>query len=160
MNSKTLKQLLDSIQVLQVEGNLDKNILDITCDSRTMKPGSMFIAVRGVSVDAHKFLPQVAETGATAVVCEEFPQQMNPAVTYVRVADSTIALAHLASAWYDNPSKKLKLVGVTGTNGKTTIATLLYELAVLMGFKAGLLSTVQNIVAGKAEPAFNTELTD
>lgn len=156
MCSKKLSQLLDSIEVKQVVGDVEKIIADITCDSRTVKEGSLFIAVRGVAVDAHQFLPQVASNGATAVVCEELPSEPSSEVTYVVVDNSTIALAHIASSWYDNPSAKLKLVGVTGTNGKTTIATLLYELAQLMGYKAGLLSTVQNIVDKRVEPAKQT----
>ncbi len=156
MNSKTLKQILEAIDVLEVVGDMEKTILDVTCDSRTVTAGSLFVAVRGVAVDAHKFLPQVAESGATAVVCEEFPPEINENVTYIKVANSTIALAHVSSAWYDNPSSKLKLVGVTGTNGKTTIATLLYELSHLMGYKAGLLSTVQNIIDKRTEPAKQT----
>ena len=156
MCSKKLSQLLDSIEVKQVVGDVEKIIADITCDSRTVKEGSLFIAVRGVAVDAHQFLPQVASNGAAAVVCEELPSEPSSEVTYVVVDNSTIALAHLASSWYDNPSAKLKLVGVTGTNGKTTIATLLYELAQLMGYKAGLLSTVQNIIDKRVEPAKQT----
>ena len=156
MCSKKLSQLLASIEVKQVVGDVEKIIADITCDSRTVKEGSLFIAVRGVAVDAHQFLPQVASNGAAAVVCEELPSEPSSEVTYVVVDNSTIALAHLASSWYDNPSTKLKLVGVTGTNGKTTIATLLYELAQLMGYKAGLLSTVQNIVDKRVEPAKQT----
>ena len=156
MKEKSLQQLIKSIDVLHIEGTVDKNINNVTCDSREVKPGCLFVAVRGVSVDAHRFLPQVAEAGAVAVVCEELPEKLHDGVTYVQVANSTIALAHLASAWYDNPSSHLKLVGVTGTNGKTTTATLLYELANLMGYKAGLLSTVRNIIDKKVEPAKQT----
>lgn len=156
MSKKTLKQLLQDIEVLEVAGNLEKSIADVSCDSRTVGQGCLFIAVRGVQVDAHQFLPQVAQAGAAAVVCEEFPQELDENVTYVKVSNSTIALAHIASAWYDYPSTKLKLVGVTGTNGKTTIATLLYELSRLMGYKAGLLSTVQNIIDTRKEPAKQT----
>ena len=156
MDTKILKQLLESIDVLSIVGDVDKTIVDVTCDSRTVKEGSLFVAVRGVSVDAHQFLPQVAQDGAAAVVCEQLPDAPSEHVTYVLVKDSNIALAHLASAWYDYPSSQLKLVGVTGTNGKTTIATLLYELANLMGFKAGLLSTVRNIVDKRVEPAKQT----
>lgn len=156
MSKKTLKQLLQHIEVLEVVGNLEISITDVSCDSRTVGQGCLFIAVRGVKVDAHQFLPQVAQAGAAAVVCEEFPQELNENVTYVKVSNSTIALAHIASAWYEYPSTKLKLVGVTGTNGKTTIATLLYELACLMGYKAGLLSTVQNIIDTRKEPAKQT----
>ena len=154
--TKTLTQLLSDIEVLQIVGDTGKEISDVTCDSREVKPGSMFVAVRGVTVDAHQFLDQVAQAGAVAVVCEELPATVAPSVTYVQVANSTIALAHVASSWYDNPSSHLRLVGVTGTNGKTTIATLLYELARLMGHKAGLLSTVQNIIGERVEVAKQT----
>ena len=156
MSNKILKQLLDTIEVKQVVGDVEKSIADVTCDSRTVKEGSLFVAVRGVSVDAHQFLHQVAQDGAAAVVCEQLPEELASSVTYIQVEDSTVALAHLASAWHDYPSTKLKLVGVTGTNGKTTIATLLYELSQLMGHKAGLLSTVQNIVDKRVEPAKQT----
>ncbi len=156
MSNKILKQLLDAIEVKQVVGDMEKSIADVTCDSRTVKEGSLFVAVRGVSVDAHQFLHQVAQDGAAAVVCEQLPEELASSVTYIQVEDSTVALAHLASAWHDYPSTKLKLVGVTGTNGKTTIATLLYELSQLMGHKAGLLSTVQNIVDKRVEPAKQT----
>ena len=154
--TKTLTQLLSDIEVLQIVGDTSKEISDVTCDSREVKPGSMFVAVRGVTVDAHQFLDQVAQAGAVAVVCEVLPATVAPSVTYVQVANSTIALAHVASSWYDNPSSHLRLVGVTGTNGKTTIATLLYELARLMGYKAGLLSTVQNIIGERVEVAKQT----
>lgn len=156
MSNKILKLLLDAIEVKQVVGDVEKSIADVTCDSRTVKEGSLFVAVRGVSVDAHQFLHQVAQDGAAAVVCEQLPEELASSVTYIQVEDSTVALAHLASAWHDYPSSKLKLVGVTGTNGKTTIATLLYELSQLMGHKAGLLSTVQNIVDKRVEPAKQT----
>ena len=156
MSNKILKQLLDAIEVKQVVGDVEKSIADVTCDSRTVKEGSLFVAVRGVSVDAHQFLHQVAQDGAAAVVCEQLPEELASSVTYIQVEDSTVALAHLASAWHDYPSTKLKLVGVTGTNGKTTIATLLYELSQLMGHKAGLLSTVKNIVDKRVEPAKQT----
>ena len=153
---KSLKQLIDSIEVLRTVGNTAVEIKDVTCDSRTVTPGCLFVAVRGVSVDAHRFLDDVARAGASAVVCEQVPEVIADNVTYVVVPNSTVALAHVASAWYDNPSTKLKLVGVTGTNGKTTTATLLYELAQLMGYKAGLLSTVRNIIDKRVEPAKQT----
>lgn len=156
MKVKSLKQLIKDIDVQNIVGDITKSISDVTCDSRTVKEGSLFVAVRGVSVDAHQFLPQVAQAGAAAVVCEEIPTEPHESVTYVQVPNSTVALAYLASEWYDNPSSKLKLVGVTGTNGKTTTATLLYELANLMGYKAGLLSTVRNIIDKRVEPAKQT----
>ena len=156
MKVKSLKKLIKDIDVQNIVGDITKSISDVTCDSRTVKEGSLFVAVRGVSVDAHQFLPQVAQAGAAAIVCEEIPAELHESVTYVQVPNSTVALAYLASEWYDNPSSKLKLVGVTGTNGKTTTATLLYELANLMGYKAGLLSTVRNIIDKRVEPAKQT----
>lgn len=153
---KKLNQLLASITATNVTGDPDVEITAVTADSRQAKPGSLFIAVKGVAVDAHKFIPQVVEAGAAAVVCEDLPEHLSPAVTYVQVPDSTIALAHLASAWYDHPSSKLRLVGVTGTNGKTTTATLLYELTQSLGHKAGLLSTVKNVVDRTEYPAKQT----
>jgi len=156
MKAKSLKQLIQSIDVLRVVGDTSIMISQLTCDSRTASEGSLFVAVRGVAVDAHQFIPAVVEAGAAAVVCEELPQHVSPSVTYVLVECCTVALARLASQWYDNPSSHLKLVGVTGTNGKTTTATLLYEMANLMGYKAGLLSTVRNIIDKRVEPAKQT----
>ena len=156
MKAKTIEKLISDIEVLQVTGDTSKMVTDVVCDSRLVTSGALFVAVRGVAVDAHQFLPQVARDGATAVVCETLPEVLSPQVTYIQVPDSTVALAHLASAWYDHPSSRLRLVGVPGTNGKTTIATLLYELARLLGYKAGLLSTVQNIIDERVEPAKQT----
>ncbi|MCQ2288904.1 MAG: UDP-N-acetylmuramoyl-L-alanyl-D-glutamate--2,6-diaminopimelate ligase [Muribaculaceae bacterium] len=153
---KKLNSLLYNVNVLHSEGNMDVEINDVVCDSRAVKPGTLFIAVKGVAVDAHKFIPSVVEAGAAAIVCQDLPQQLDPAVTYVQVEDSTVAMAYIAGEWYDQPSRKLKLVGVTGTNGKTTTATLLYELTQLMGYKCGLLSTVKNIVDTTEIPAKQT----
>ena len=156
MDKKRLNDLLKTVNVKNIEGDGSIIISDVTCDSREVKEGSLFVAVRGVNVDAHTFIPQVVEAGASAIVCEELPEQLSSQVAWVVVDNSTVALAHIADAWYDNPSSKLKLVGVTGTNGKTTTATLLYELANLMGYKAGLLSTVQNLIDKRVEPAKQT----
>lgn len=153
---KQLKDIIAGIEVLQVEGSVEKVITDVVGDSRKASPGALFIAVKGVAVDAHQFIPQVIAAGAVAVVCEDLPLQLDANVAYIQVKNSTIALAHIASAWYDHPSRKLKLVGVTGTNGKTTTATLLYEMARLLGYKAGLLSTVKNIVDRKEYSAKQT----
>ncbi|MDO4510369.1 MAG: UDP-N-acetylmuramoyl-L-alanyl-D-glutamate--2,6-diaminopimelate ligase [Bacteroidales bacterium] len=143
---KKLNELLAGIKVLEVVGDSAVEITSVTNDSRQAKAGALFIAVKGVTVDAHRFIPQVVASGAAAVVCEDLPETIDEAVTYIKVENSTVALALLASAWYDHPSEKLRLVGVTGTNGKTTTATLLYELTQLLGYKAGLLSTVKNVV--------------
>lgn len=139
-----LSHLLSSIITEEVIGSDDIDISDITADSRQCSDGSLFVAVRGVNVDGHEYISQAVNNGATAVVCEEIPLNVSKETTWIRVADSAIALGFIASQWFDNPSRKLTLVGVTGTNGKTTIATLIYETARLFGKKAGLLSTVVN----------------
>ena len=147
MEKKFLSELLKPLNVLDVKGAVDGvEIYDLVCDSRCMTRGALFVAVRGVAVDSHKFIPDVVAAGAAAVVCEQLPEQIADGVAYVVVGNGSQALALLASAWYDYPSQSLDLVGVTGTNGKTTTATLLYEMAQLLGYKAGLISTVRNIV--------------
>ncbi|MDE5827835.1 MAG: UDP-N-acetylmuramoyl-L-alanyl-D-glutamate--2,6-diaminopimelate ligase [Duncaniella sp.] len=148
---KQLKELLSPIDIIQIIGNADdKEITGLTSDSRKVEDGTLFVAVPGVSVDGHKFIPMAEEKGAVAVVCQELPAELSTRVTYIVVPSSALALGYLASQWFDNPSRKLKLVGVTGTNGKTTTATLIYEMARLLGYKAGLLSTVCNYVDDKA----------
>ena len=153
---KKISQLIQSITPLQVVGNTDIEITDLINDSRQARPGVMFVAVKGVAVDSHRFINNVIEAGARAIVCEDMPAELNPEVTYIQVENGVIALAHIADEWFDHPSKALRLVGVTGTNGKTTPATLLYEMARLMGYKAGLLSTVKNIIDTREEVAKQT----
>ena len=153
---KKLSQLIASIQPLRVVGDIKIEITDLINDSRQAGKGALFVAVKGVAVDSHRFIADVVKAGASAIVCEDLPQTLNEGVTYVQVKDSIIALAHLADEWFDHPSRALRLVGVTGTNGKTTTATLLYEMARLMGYKAGLLSTVKNIVDTVEYPAKQT----
>lgn len=155
MTSK-LSTLLKDIDVIEVIGETDKNITALESDSRKVEKDGMFVAVKGVTNDGHKYIPVVASAHVGAIVCEDLPATFEKGITYVRVADSAEALGKLASAWYGHPSSKLKLVGVTGTNGKTTTATLLYEMAKLEGFKAGLLSTVCNYVMGRAVPTTHT----
>ena len=153
---KKLSQLIASIQPLQVVGTTDIEITDLINDSRQAGKGILFVAVKGVAVDSHRFIGDVVAAGAAAIVCEDMPQTLSEGVTYIQVEDSVIALSHLADEWFDHPSRALRLVGVTGTNGKTTTATLLYEMARLMGYKAGLLSTVKNIVDTVETPAKQT----
>lgn len=153
---KSLSQLLSAIPVLEIIGSTNKIITQLVSDSRKVSTGSMFVAVRGTQVDGHTFIPVLQYSGVAAIVCEEFPEFLESSITYIKVADSAIALGFLASEWYDNPSRKLKLVGVTGTNGKTTTATLIYEMARMMGYKAGLLSTVCNYVDDEAIPTTQT----
>ncbi|MBO4803921.1 MAG: UDP-N-acetylmuramoyl-L-alanyl-D-glutamate--2,6-diaminopimelate ligase [Muribaculaceae bacterium] len=153
---KKLSQLLTSIKPLQVVGDANVDITDVINDSRLASEGALFVAVKGVAVDSHRFIADVVNAGARAVVCEEMPAELNPAATYIQVDNSIVALAHIADEWFDHPSKALRLVGVTGTNGKTTTATLLYEMARLMGHKAGLLSTVKNIIDTREQEAKQT----
>jgi len=153
---KKLTHLLAAIQVKEIIGERERDITAVECDSRRITPGALFVAVRGVSVDAHKFIPLVTLAGAAAIVCEELPERLDSTVTYIKVENSAVALGFLASQLWDNPSRKLKLVGVTGTNGKTTTATLIYEMARLRGYKAGLLSTVCNYIDNEAVPTTQT----
>lgn len=152
---KRLSQLLSAIKYQRIVGPADREITDLTNDSRQAAPGAMFVAVKGVSVDGHDFIPSLHPQTA-AVVCQQLPDDPNPDTTYIVVEDSAVALGLLASQWWDNPSRKLTLIGVTGTNGKTTTATLLYEMARLMGEKAGLLSTVVNYIDTEAVEARQT----
>ena len=153
---KKLSQLLTSIKPLKVVGDTNIDITDVINDSRQAHDGVLFVAVKGVAVDSHRFIDAVVAAGASAVVCEDMLESMNDKVTYIQVENSVVALAHLADEWFDHPSKALRLVGVTGTNGKTTTATLLYEMARLMGHKAGLLSTVKNIIDTVEQTAVQT----
>lgn len=153
---KQLKELISPLDITTIVGSDDKEIVALTSDSRRVEAGTLFVAVPGVSVDGHKFIHSAVEKGAVAIVCQQLPSETKPEVTYIVVPSSAIALGLLASQWFDNPSRKLKLVGVTGTNGKTTTATLIYETARLLGHKAGLLSTVCNYVDGVAYPTIHT----
>lgn len=154
----SLDALLDAITTRQTDGAPagDAVITSVTADSRQVREGSMFVAVRGVAVDGHRFLPQAVAAGARAIVVEEMPAELPAGVTAILVDDCRDALGHLASRFYGDPSEELTLVGVTGTNGKTTIATLLYKMACLRGEKAGLISTVANIVVDDAVPSEHT----
>jgi len=149
-----LNELLETIKVLNQVGATDLDIASIQFDSRAVAAGDLFIAVRGTSSDGHDYISMAVEKGAVAIVCEEIPKDVE--ATFIQVKDSAEALALLASAWFGFPSTKMTLVGVTGTNGKTTTATLLYEMFRKFGHKAGLLSTVCNYVDGEAVEATHT----
>lgn len=151
-----LKELLHAIPVLQVVGPLEVEVDAIAFDSRQVQQGTLFVAVRGVHTDGHLFVGKAVEGKAVAVVVEELPEHTDDAVTYVQVSDSAYALGVLAANFYGNPSQELKLVGVTGTNGKTTVATLLYNLFRQLGYRVGLLSTVENRIGEKVVPATHT----
>ena len=153
---KKISVLIEKIKTINVVGDIAKEVKGIDSDSRNIKPEYIFIAVKGTTVDGHKFIDKAIELGATAIVCEDMPETAKEGITYITVKDSQLALGQIASAWYDYPSSKLTLVGVTGTNGKTTIATLLYKMFKIFGEKTGLLSTVCNYVGEKAVPSTHT----
>ncbi|MGL4292248.1 MAG: UDP-N-acetylmuramoyl-L-alanyl-D-glutamate--2,6-diaminopimelate ligase [Bacteroidales bacterium] len=151
-----LYTLLKRLTTLNISGNDQVQINAIESDSRKVKEGTLFVAVKGTATDGHQYIPTAVENGAAAIVCETLPAETTENVTYVQVADSNMAIAVIAAAFNGYPSEQLKLVGVTGTNGKTTIATLLYKLFTNLGYKSGLLSTVCNYVAGREVPATHT----
>lgn len=151
-----LSRLIEHLSPQQPLTRPDLEPADVTSDSRAVVPGGLYVAVRGANIDAHSFIPDAVSAGASVIVCEELPSDPSPEVEWVTVPDSAVALGEIASAWYGHPSEKLTLVGVTGTNGKTTIATLLYEMARRMGEKAGLLSTVINKIGDRAVPSTHT----
>ena len=151
-----LQELLKNIKPVTIVGDVETEITGVNIDSRRIKEGHLFIAMRGTQVDGHKFIPKAIEQGARAVLCEEMPATLADGVTYVRVESTEDAAGKAATIFYGDPSRRLKLVGVTGTNGKTTIATLLYNMFRKMGHKCGLLSTVCNYIEGEAIPADHT----
>lgn len=151
-----LKELLHAIPVKQLEGPLEVTVESICFDSRIVASNSLFVAVRGVHTDGHLYIEKAIGLGATVLVVEELPEQLNEAVTYALVDDSSYVLGLLATNFYGDPSKELKLVGVTGTNGKTTVATLLFNLFDNLGYQVGLISTVENKIGDRIIPATHT----
>ena len=151
-----LQELLKNIKPSVIEGNTDIEISGVNIDSRKIREGHLFVAMRGTQVDGHKFIDKALESGAKAVLCEEFPQDKKDGICYILVDSTEDAVGKVATLFYGDPSKHLKLVGVTGTNGKTTIATLLYNMFRKFGYKVGLLSTVCNYIDDRAVPADHT----
>src|SRR6266496_384373 len=151
-----LRDILYKVNIRSVIGSTGVEIKDVQIDSRKIKPGSLFIAVKGVAVDGHQFIDNAIEQGAIAVVTEKKPPVPNEKIVYVEVENSAAAAGFIAHNFFDQPTEKLKLVGVTGTNGKTTIATLLYKLFTSLGYKCGLLSTVENRIGDKIVAATHT----
>ena len=151
-----LNELLSKVKSADIIGDASVDITGVNIDSRRIQPGHLFVAVRGTQVDGHSFIPKAIEQGAVAVLCEEVPAERSEGVTYAKVASTEEAVGPVATMFYGDPSTKLQLVGVTGTNGKTTIATLLYNMFRKFGHKCGLLSTVCNYIEDEAIPADHT----
>lgn len=140
---RVLKDLLKGVAVCNTHGSQEVELSAVVFDSRKVVSKALFVAQKGVSFDGHLFIEKAISLGASVIVCQTFPNELHDAVTYVEVENSNVALAKIAANYFDNPSSKLKLIGVTGTNGKTTVATLMYNLFQKAGYKAGLLSTVK-----------------
>lgn len=151
-----LKDILLNVQPLKILGATDMSVHALTIDSRQAGPGNVFIALRGTTVDGHHFIQQATKASVAAVVCEELPENLVDGISYVLVDDSAKAAGQMADLFYGNPSASMQVVGITGTNGKTTTATLLYNLFSGMGFTCGLISTVQNLIGKEAEAATHT----
>ena len=151
-----LIELLKYVTPQTIIGNQEIDITGVNIDSRKIEKSHLFVAIKGTQTDGHRFIPKALELGAVAVLCEDLPEDLQPGVTYVQVASTEAAVGPVATMFYGEPSKQLKLVGVTGTNGKTTIATLLYNMFRRLGFKCGLLSTVCNYIEDEAIPADHT----
>ena len=151
-----LRDILYKVNIRSVIGSTDTEVQDIQIDSRKITTGSLFIAIRGVAVDGHEFIEKAIESGTVAVVCEKVPAVVRPGIVYVQVEDSAAAAGYIAHNFFGQPSEQMKVVGVTGTNGKTTVATVLHKLFTSLGYKCGLLSTVENQVGNKVVPATHT----
>ncbi len=151
-----LSEILKNVKPLTIAGDVEVEITGVKIDSRQVSAGSLFVAVKGTQVDGHQFIAKAVELGASAVLCEDLPEQLADGVTFVQVASTEEAVGPVATLFYGDPTSKLKLVGVTGTNGKTTIATLLYNMFRKFGHKCGLLSTVCNYIEEEAVPATHT----
>ena len=151
-----LKDIINDIHVVTTVGDTNIDICDVDIDSRKVGPGHLFVAIKGTQTDGHQYIGKAVEQGAAAILCEEMPGELHDGVCYVQVASTEQAVGPVATVFQGDPSSKLKLVGVTGTNGKTTIATLLYNMFRGFGFKCGLLSTVCNYIEGEPVPASHT----
>lgn len=153
---KKLKDIINLLSPLQIVGNTDVMIHDVAIDSRKVRKGSLFLAQAGISVDGHQFIEQAISSGAVAVLCEQLPETLIPGIGYVQVKEVAVLSGLVAATFFDFPSREMKVIGVTGTNGKTTVATLLYQTFQALGHKSGLLSTVQNQIAETVIPSTHT----
>ena len=151
-----LSELLKAIQPIQIIGNTETEITGVNIDSRLVQAGHLFMAMRGTQTDGHVYIPAAIEKGAVAVLCEDVPEAKQEGITYIQVKDSEDAVGKVATTFYDDPTSKMELVGVTGTNGKTTIATLLYNTFRYFGYKVGLISTVCNYIDDQPIPTEHT----
>jgi len=151
-----LVELLNRIPVLEINGENTREVSELVFDSRKVSENSLYIALRGTVVDGHSFITSSIERGAKIIVCEELPENLDENITYVKVKDASKTLGHLASNFYGNPSEKLKLIGVTGTNGKTSVSTLLFDVFKNLGYDSALLSTVEIRIGEKIIPATHT----
>ncbi len=151
-----LNELLKAIQPVEVAGDSNIEITGVNIDSRLVEAGQLFMAMRGTQADGHAYIPAAIAKGAIAILCEDMPEEPVAGITYVRVKDSEDAVGKIATTFYGDPTSKLELVGVTGTNGKTTIATLLYNTFRYFGYKVGLISTVCNYIDDESIPTEHT----
>ena len=151
-----LQQLLYKVSFVKIIGTTDTEVIDIAFDSRKVKADSMFVALKGTQSDGHSYIQQSIKSGAKVIVLEEIPNNLDDSITYIKVEDSNIALGVIAANFYDTPSEKIKLVGVTGTNGKTTIVSLLTQLFSTMNIKVGMISTIHNQIIDKIIPSTHT----
>jgi len=153
---KKLNDILTNIGVSKTIGEVDIDVSSIEFDSRMVRPDTLFVAVKGTQVNGHSYIEKAIASGAKVIVCESFPKKINEGITYIQVADSSKSLGILSANFYDNPSSELKLIGVTGTNGKTTIVNLLFGLFQKMGYACGLISTIQNKIENTVVAATHT----
>lgn len=151
-----LKDLLKLAGKYEIVGNEETNVNGIEIDSRNIKEGNAFIAIKGTQADGHNYIGKAIELGAKTIICEKLPETTVEGITYVTISDTEDAVGKIATTFYGNPTEKLDLIGVTGTNGKTTIATLLYNMFRAFGYKVGLISTVCNYIDGEAIPTEHT----
>ena len=151
-----LEKILTGIDIIETKGDLTKKVSDIHIDSRKVENGHLFVAVKGTQTDGHTYIEKAIEKGATVIICETLPEKIKDNVTYIKVANTVDCIGKLATSFYNNPTEKLDLIGITGTNGKTTIATLLYNMFRKFGYKVGLISTVCNYIDDEAIPTDHT----
>ena len=151
-----LTELLQRIPTLETYGAMYREVSGIVFDSRKAVENSLYVALKGTVADGHSFIDSAVEKGAKVIVCEVLPENLNPESTYIKVKDSSKTLGQLASNYYGNPSEQLTLVGITGTNGKTSVSTLLFDVFTALGFKCALISTVEYRIAGEVIPSTHT----